>query len=365
MDTINLDTLHVRWHPNSPIPRAIYDGLLYGDSLDSLYQTLWTWAATDDKAAELKRKMLDLCTSKSWQPIQVVQEGTRFFIVSGELDALAAMHAGEKSIACTWRNGQAPATPLADEAARPLPAQAERPARPAPPPPDVTRALDHQIADFAGWLHARPQPSGHVLAASAAHLVAEIGKVLSPDEVWDLLFANRYSRMPTGWQPTPEQVHRAAVKYLAREAKTSEYTVNTLLKIAEQLTGLRDITPDWSMRKLEILLRLKGRERRQDLVMTLRKQRRPFTLRQLARLVSLCNHGLTVEEALNTLDRDTQTQGASSIVKQARSIIEILQRMARDKKTLSEEEMATLEELYRKIREILRIGNTKEALRKN
>nr|HID12290.1 hypothetical protein [Anaerolineae bacterium] len=225
MNRIKLDALHVRWHPDSPIPRAIYDGLLYGDSLDSLYQTLWTWATTDDKAAELKTKMLDLCTSQSWQPIQVVQEGTRFFIVSGELDALAAMHAGEESIACTWKNGRAPATPPADEAARPLPDQAERPVRPAPPPPDAARALDHQIADFAGWLHARPQPSGHVLAASAAHLVAEIGRALSPDDVWDLLFADRYSRMPTGWQPTPKQVHRAAVKHLAREARTSEYTV--------------------------------------------------------------------------------------------------------------------------------------------
>ena len=358
MNRIKLDALHVRWHPDSPIPRAIYDGLLYGDSLDSLYQTLWTWATTDDKAAELKTKMLDLCTSQSWQPIQVVQEGTRFFIVSGELDALAAMHAGEESIACTWKNGRAPATPPADEAARPLPDQAERPVRPAPPPPDAARALDHQIADFAGWLHARPQPSGHVLAASAAHLVAEIGRALSPDDVWDLLFADRYSRMPTGWQPTPKQVHRAAVKHLAREARTSEYTVNTLLRVAQLPQPVRERTLELSFSKLERLVRLYDPSVQLEVAALL--QRRPLTFRQLTRLVSLCNRGMSVEEAIVEIDAMEASARKRSLLEISMDLIRELDEIQAKRTALTPRERNVLGKLAVQIQQAIQQRQEKQ-----
>lgn len=333
MDKIELRVLHICLREGSPFPQEMLLSLPHGgrNDLSNVYHAIPLWARDHEQVAALRQGMIEIAIAKNWEPVRVRQKGTQMIITSGELDALAALHAGEDFISCIYE--VPPEQP-------PVPAVKEKGSvRPTPRPPGAGRSLDHEIADFAGWLHARPQPPGLKLAAAARYCRAELGKSLTPEEVWTILFGNRYSRMPTGWLPTPEQVWQASIKELARRANTSEYTVKTLLKIDRLPASIREASANLSFRTLERIARLHDAGKQKQVTQLL--NRRPLSARQLAKLVSLCNSGMTVEQAVSQIDQSKPPK-RGPVEKAALLILQALPDIRGGKQVLSPEDAQTL-----------------------
>lgn len=333
MDKIELRVLHICPREGSPFPQEMLVSLPHGgrNDLSNVYHAIPLWARDHEQVAALRQRMIEIAIAKNWEPVHVRQEGTQMIVSSGELDALAALHAGEDSISCIYE--VPPEEP-------PVPAVKEKGSvRPTPRPPGAGRSLDHEIADFAGWLHARPQPPGLKLAAAARYCRAELGKSLTAEEVWTILFGNRYSRMPTGWLPTEEQVWQASIKELARRANTSEYTVKALLKIDRLPASIREASANLSFRTWRTIARLKDEDKQRAVVDVLK--RRPVSARELERLVSLCNKGMTVEHALTQVDNLRRSK-TGPVGKAALVILEAIPDIKKGKHHLTRQEAETL-----------------------
>lgn len=333
MDKIELLVLHIVPREGSPFPEEMLLSLPYGgrNDLENVYHAIPLWMRTHEQVALLREKMIEMAIARSWQPVHVRQEGTQMIITSGELDALAALHAGESVIPCIYDvpPEQPPASSL----------QEGREVAPAPAPLGTGRSLEHEIADFAGWLHARPQPPGFRLAAAASYCRGELAQSLSAEEVWTILFGDRYSRMPTGWRPTPGHLWKASIKELARWAKTSEYTIKSLLKVDELPASIRRGAEGLSFRALRTISHLKGEDRQRMVVQVLK--RRPLSARQLEMLVSLCNKGMAVEQALIQIDSFERSK-MGPVGKAALLLLQALPGIKRGKQHLMPEEAEVL-----------------------
>ena len=315
MKKINPRDLHVRPREGSPIPREIFDALFYGDNLSSLLTTIWTWAQTDDGAAAIKERMLDICIAKNWQPVHVCQEDDKLFISSGELDALAALHSGAPSIACVYDVPLArPPAPSPKEEVRPMsPPPEMETTKPTPPPPETKRTLDQELANFAACFHAHPhQPAGDKLVRSASYLHQRLRQTLPEEEVWAHTIGDRSTQMPWGWRPTEEQREKAIISKMSEACSISSYTVKALFGMGSLPAHILDEAGQLglSFRNLRTVYRLHRVEDQEALLDLL--SRRPLTSRQLEQVVSLCNKGLSVPMAVTTIDDQKTTSWCES-----------------------------------------------------
>ena len=289
--TVELAQLRIRPRPDSPIPECVFRTLPEGEdtALDVYWQLQRLKAqGAYPEAATTWEQVLRITMDKVAIPIRLRRDGEKWVVTSGELGVIAAMHRGETTAACIVKEEVAPIQQPAGARAK------------------GGTDLESRIANFAGWLWARPQPPGFELADTAVSLVSQLEQSLRAEEIWSVLFGDRCAKMPERWQPTKRQREKAAISILAQQVHCRPYTVQQLLRVGKLPSCVREIAPDLSARKLRLLANLQDAETQCRVARAL--TRRPLSTRQLQQLVTLCNKGVPIAEALSMVD---QTGAAS------------------------------------------------------
>lgn len=285
--TVETSKIHIRPRPNSPIPECVFRTLPEGEdtALDVYWQLQRLKAqGAYPEAVAAWEEILRIIMNKIPTPIRLRRDGEDWVVASGELGVIAAMHKGQKAVLC-----------IVEEA--PAPAQ-----RPAEVQAAGKTALETRIANFAGWLRARPQPPGFELADAAASLVSDLEQSLTSEEIWSALFGKQFGKMPQGWIPSATDRRQAAVWTLAKQARCQVRTIGRLLRISQLPPRIREIIPNLSARKLRLICRLQKPATQIQVAKAL--ARRPLSTRQLQELVVLCNKDIPIVEALQMIDRE-------------------------------------------------------------
>lgn len=284
--TVELAQLRIRPRPDSPIPECVFRTLPEGE--DTALDVYWQLQRLEaqgayPEAAATWEQVLRIIMDKVTVPIRLRRDGEEWVVTSGELSVIAAMHRGETTATCIVEEEVTPAS-------RPVEAGVAK-----------GTELDAQIANFAGWLRARPQPPGFELADTACSLVSQLEQSLRVEEIWSVLFGEQLDKMPQGWTPTAADRRKAAILTLAGQARCSALTIRRLLRISRLPPRIRELQPHLSARKLRILCTLRCQADQIEIARTL--ARRPLSTDHLQDLVILCNKGIPVTEALQMVDR--------------------------------------------------------------
>jgi len=299
---LKLDGLHIRPRSGSPIPDCVFSTLPEGK--DTAFDIYWQLQllkpqARYPEAAATWQEILRIRMERIEIPVHVYKEDSEWIVASGELGVLAAMHGGAQTLPCIIEQGKVTAVSRGPSEA-----------------PGVGD-LDARIADFAGWLRARPQPPGFQLADAAVSLIADLERSLSAGEIWTMVFGKHYDTMPSGWKPLKKDRKTAAVLALAQRARCHPLTIRRLLRISALPTQIRQLQPDLSARKLRIICSLRDEKAQREVAALI--ARRPLSTRQLQKLVTACNKGMSVTQALASIDRE-----GSSPIEEAASLIQKL-----------------------------------------
>jgi len=308
--TVELAQLRIRPRPDSPIPECVFRTLPEGEdtALDVYWQLQRLKAqGAYPEAATTWEQVLRITMDKVTIPIRLRRDGEEWVVTSGELGVIAAMHRGETTATC-----------IVEEEATPAP-------RPVEAGVAKGTELDAQIANFAGWLRARPQPPGFELADTACSLVSQLEQSLRAEEIWSVLFGKQFGKMPQGWTPTATDRRKAAVLSLAERARCEERTISRLLRISQLPSRIRQITPSLSARKLRLICRLQDPAAQVQVAEAL--THRPLSTRQLQELVALCNKNISVAEALQMIDQE-ETGSLEEVVALMDRLLDLLDHLS-------------------------------------